>query len=99
MRNNPAHILIEAIGHSTLCECLGLTERNLRHAKSVGYFAAKWYAPMKALAESHGVHCPLEAFNFERLANKVGSNKAANQGLIAEKAIIDANAQPTGDAT
>lgn len=97
MRNNPAHTLIEAIGHSTLCECLGLTERNLRHAKSVGYFAAKWYAPMKALAESHGVFCPLEAFNFERLANKVGSNAASNQALIAKKDKNVANGQAAGN--
>lgn len=76
MKNNPAYNLIEAIGHSVLRENLGLTERNLRHAKSVGYFAAKWYKPMKELAEGRGVYCPLDAFNFESLANKLGNNPA-----------------------
>lgn len=85
MKSNPAQMLIDAVGHEVLRDSLGLTERNLRHARSVGYFAAQWYAPIKVLAESRGVFCPMEAFNFKPVANLTGNASRSVQAPVSKR--------------
>lgn len=82
MQPNPAQMLIDAVGHEVLRDALGLTDRNIRHARSVGYFAAQWYAPMKVLAESRGVFCPLDAFNFKPVAKLTGNGSHVVQAPV-----------------
>ena len=63
MELNLAQKLIAAIGQDVLTsQAVGISERNLRHIKSVGYFPIKWYPPVKEVADIAGVHCPLAAF-------------------------------------
>ena len=73
MDRNFAAKLIDEIGHDVLCSQLGFTERNLRHVRSTGQFAAQWYPPVKELAEVRGVDCPLSAFSFKSLPQNVGT--------------------------
>lgn len=77
---NPAEILIDGIGHDVLKQKFGMTDRNLRHVRSVGSFAAQWYRPIKDEAESRGIHCPLDAFNFKDFTNKRLGGSAPAQG-------------------
>ena len=44
-----------------------MTERNIRHSRSAGRFAAKWYLAIKEVGEDLGVRVPLTAFSFERV--------------------------------
>jgi len=65
MANHTTSQFIDAIGPDALLSLEGMTERNLRHVRSVGYFAARWYRPIKELAESRRILCPLDAFSWQ----------------------------------
>lgn len=68
----PSQQIIHALGEDFFVQELGLTERNLRHAKSVGQFAAHWFAAIDDACKKSGVPCPREAFNFKSPANDSG---------------------------
>ncbi len=85
MTTKHAPRIINAITPDRLKD-IGLTERTIRHAKSSGRFAAMWYLPIKELCESHGVFCPLEAFNWKVSAKKHGSSVNVCQGAASEAA-------------
>ena len=78
MEQNIAAKLIDQIGHDTLKK-LGLSERNLRHVRSTGRFAAQWYMPVKEIAERGGIFCPMDAFSFKSLPTDIGIDAAAIQ--------------------
>lgn len=71
---------IDAIGKDVFLSELDVTERNLRHARAVGYFAAGWFVPVRRLAERHGVHCPEYLFNWKDLDKQYGTQGAIVQG-------------------
>mgnify|MGYP000847628558 FL=1 len=79
MQQKYAPKIIDALSPDVLQHELGMTERSIRHAKSTGRFAAMWYRPIKELCESHGIYCPLDAFNWKQYAKNSG-NPGENQG-------------------
>lgn len=79
MAKNSAQILIDALGLQTVLSFPGMTERNVRHARSVGYFSARWYKPLKSVADARGIDCPLDAFSFKDLPKKHVNRIAALQ--------------------
>ena len=79
MQKKIAPIIIDALTADLLVSELGFTERNLRHARQTGKFASAWYSSLKDLCESHGIHCPLEAFNWKPIAKKDGIVSKTNQ--------------------
>lgn len=80
MSKAPITNFINSIGQETLLSELDVTERALRHAKNVGYFAAGWYLPVKEVSERHGVHCPIDLFNWKSLDKKRGAAPRKRQG-------------------
>lgn len=75
MQTNHATRIIEALPDGTLETEVGLTARNLRHAKSVGRFSGLWYRPIRQTCERHGVFCPEDAFFWKAPAKNNGTEK------------------------
>ena len=46
-------------------EGVGLSARNIRHAKSSGLFSGLWFVCIRDLCEQHGVECPEAAFYWK----------------------------------
>lgn len=71
-------------GENALAEALGLTKFSVRAARREGAFPARWYAPLKALCDEHGVPCPLVAFNWlapdKKTVEADGATPALPQG-------------------
>ncbi len=82
---NLAKTLIDELGHEKLVSLVGMPERTIRHARSVGYFAAQWYEPVMLVAAKAGVSCPLGAFNFRRLATPNGNATSDRQGVSTSR--------------
>ncbi len=64
MSKEAVRAIINAIGEDAICKRLGVKPRAIRHARSVGRFAASWYAPLKEMADPLGVEVPIEIFNW-----------------------------------
>ncbi|WP_212525876.1 hypothetical protein [Actibacterium sp. MT2.3-13A] len=73
MSKSDTHQIIDAIGVDALTE-IGLSERNIRHAKSSGQFAAQWYERIKFLCDEQGIECPLSSFSFKPIDKNIGSD-------------------------
>lgn len=73
MEPNHATRIIDALPEGTLENEVGLTARNLRHAKSVGRFSGLWYRPIRLTCEKHGVFCPEDAFFWKSPAKNDGA--------------------------
>lgn len=80
MAINHVSTIIDGLGHDHLIK-LGLTERNIRHAKSVGGFSALWYLPIKEAMDSQGLACPLGAFRFKDVAKNNGKSVDFKAGV------------------
>lgn len=74
---NHASKIIDALTVKTIVDNTGLTERNVRHAKSTGKFSARWFQVLRDLCIEHGVYCPEDAFSWveplDRPAKKIGT--------------------------
>lgn len=69
----PAAHIIDALPLGAL-EGIGMSHRSIRHARSVGTFAAAWYAKINRLCFDHGVPCPISAFRWKAAPdNKIGN--------------------------
>jgi hypothetical protein len=79
MTQKHAPQIIEALTSQVLRDELNMTDRAIRHAKTSGTFAAFWYRPLKELCESHGIFCPLDAFNWKDAAKNNGTSGASNK--------------------
>ena len=81
MQANHVIRIIDALPEGTLEAEVGLTARNLRHAKSVGRFSGLWYRPIRVICEKHGVFCPEEAFFWKKAAKKNGTKTDNQDGV------------------
>lgn len=79
MSSNHVHQLIDHLGERFFLETLGWTERNLRHAKSVGKISALWFDAIDKACLAKGFQCPRAAFNMKEPAKDIGE-WAKNQG-------------------
>lgn len=77
--------LVDALGHDVLVNEVGLTERNIRHIRSSGKFAAGLYRRVKEAAEPRGIFVPMGAFNFYPPAKKNGVSNGGLQEASGEK--------------
>jgi hypothetical protein len=62
-----------------------MTPRTIEHARYVGYFAARWYLPMKNLCEEFGFICPVDAFRWKAVPKKTGNSISDNQDQGGKK--------------
>ena len=82
MSSNPASQIIEALPDGAL-ERLGMTARNIRHAKSSGRFSGLWYRRIRDLCMDHGVPCPMDAFNWKGDDTNLGNEVQDYKGSAA----------------
>ena len=73
MSSTPVTQIIEGLPDGSL-ERLGMTPRNIRHAKSSGRFSGLWYRRILNLCNEHGVSCPMDAFNWKGVDNNIGES-------------------------
>lgn len=79
MAQNHVHTIINVLGEAYFLNTLGLTERNLRHAKSSGKFAAHYFDAVDEACRNKGLECPRDAFTWKVAAKDIG-NGGKNQG-------------------
>ena len=78
----PAAHIIDALPVGAL-EGIGMTQRTIRHARSVGTFAAAWYAKINRLCFDHGVPCPISAFRWKEAPDKKIGNQEPDRKVSA----------------
>ena len=77
-----ASSLIDEIGSNVLKDQLGLTDRNLRHIKSTGKFAAKFFLQISSIAAARDISVPVSAFTFDLPAKNIGINGRLSKGKV-----------------
>lgn len=92
MQQKHATQIIEALTADVLKRELGMSDRAIRHAKSSGSFAALWYRPLKELCESHGIYCPLDAFNWKLPAKNSGKQAKSQTKVKVGNSTVGAGA-------
>lgn len=80
MTQSPSSQIIDAIGQEFFTDQLGITDRNLRHYRTSGKFAAGWYRDIHIECVLRGVACPLDAFNWKSPDKKLGDDVDDIQG-------------------
>jgi hypothetical protein len=61
--------IADTLGAEAIQSQLGVTHRALRHARSIGYFPAAWFAGLEAMCLAAGIDCPRSAFSFKVAEN------------------------------
>lgn len=75
MADNHIHTLLRTLGEGFFLEELGFSERNLRHAKSVGKISAQYFDAVEKACLDKGLECPRDAFAWKDIAKNSGDGQ------------------------